>query len=990
MKRLFIIPFIIFLLGSYTIRGQNTAGTDFWVTFGKNRTYNYSSICLQISIISGDYPCSGTLYFTDIGKRVNFNIAARQKYNYTLKNDEKQAVLNTIAGVSNKSVHITSDYPITVYAMNQALTSTDATNVLPVTILDNTYYHISYTSNRTYSDAYAVIGAQNNTTLYHNGIKAAMLDSGQVYYRTSVSDMTGALITADHPVAFFALSQGAEIPAGFEATDHLMQQLPPINTWGTTFFVPVSHLTRDIVRIVASENNTNIKQTGGKLLFPDGGQTSLTNLKAGQFVELELDINNHGGYIEANKPVGVCAYLTGSKYNNSSSSRVSDPAQCWISSINQNVTEVLTTPFVPADLSRIKYHYALIITSTATKDNTRVSIGRGAVSELFGGSWIDHVDAKMSFYNMPMLKLDSLYSFTNQKGLFVISYGVGMDESYSFNNYFALSKNPFAAFYVNDIFYQDLKNQISCTSEIVFRAELSESNIIPGSLKWYIDGNEEFIARDKLLWDKFFPAGNYEIRMDFTYANGNEISLETNLIIGVPIHTLVFPAEGGYIIGDTCYEIGKQAHLTALPNTGFEFIDWTEESHLVSTDSILKFMVTDSRSLVANFSLKYYDITVSANPTFGGTVSENYYHIPHGASVTVSAIPNPTYNFINWTHNGIPVSTDETYIFSAVESCNLVANFELKRYHITTLANPTTGGNTTGDGFYSIGDTVTVSAIANEYFNFVNWTENDTIISTDISYKFKITQSHILVANFNKRTYNVKVSTNENDYGYITGMGLYESLDTVRLEAIAYDCYRFSNWTIDDVVVSNDKTYQFIITENINLEAHFYALDFDTYSPILWDNTFMLNLRKLREEGYEFTGCLWYKNGIEEKDTRTINVFSYSAGPYEIDLLELSPTYYKFELITNNFGNLCSTNKIIDGYTFRSGLLAYPNPVLSGSQLVIEGFVPNHPIYLYNQYGACVGSSISNENTVTLILNYPPGIYLIRSDNKTTKILILK
>jgi hypothetical protein len=81
---------------------------------------------------------------------------------------------------------------------------------------------------------------------------------------------------------------------------------------------------------------------------------------------------------------------------------------------------------------------------------------------------------------------------------------------------------------------------------------------------------------------------------------------------------------------------------------------------------------------------------------------------------------------------------------------------------------------------------------------------------------------------------------------------------------------------------------------------------------------------------------------------------------------------------------------MIDSYIFKAGLLAYPNPVLSGSQITVEGFSPNNPVYIYNQYGACVGSSIATENNTTLTLNHPPGIYLIRSNNKTTKIIIVK
>ena len=147
------------------------------------------------------------------------------------------------------------------------------------------YYNISYFSE--WANAYAVVAIEDNTHVYHDGTLTATLNNaGEVYYKTTEIDMTGAHIASDKPVALFLVNNTTTIPVGYAYNSSLFQQLAPVHTWGKTFFVPVSHRTKDIVRIVASENNTNITQTGGTLLFPAGGQTSLDNLQAGQFVEL--------------------------------------------------------------------------------------------------------------------------------------------------------------------------------------------------------------------------------------------------------------------------------------------------------------------------------------------------------------------------------------------------------------------------------------------------------------------------------------------------------------------------------------------------------------------------------------------------------------------------------------------------------------------------------------------------------------------------------
>jgi len=157
----------------------------------------------------------------------------------------------------------------------------------------------------------------------------------------------------------------------------------------------------------------------------------------------------------------------------------------------------------------------------------------------------------------------------------------------------------------------------------------------------------------------------------------------------------------------------------------------------------------------------------------------------------------------------------------------------------------------------------------------------------------------------------------------------------------------------------------------------------------------MLNLNLLDEEGYGVTGCKWFKNGKEEKNTHTINEFSYSAGPNKTDFLEPAPTYYMFQLITEEGRILYSTKKIIDYYDFfpapkTDKLFIYPNPVAAGASFVVEGLVPDSPIYVYNQFGLCVSyKNPPGTSTITLSLDLPTGVYLIRSDNKTEKIVIM-
>ena len=106
---------------------------------------------------------------------------------------------------------------------------------------------------------------------------------------------------------------------------------------------------------------------------------------------------------------------------------------------------------------------------------------------------------------------------------------------------------------------------------------------------------------------------------------------------------------------------------------------------------------------------------------------------------------------MNWTENGTAVSSDATYSFTVTADRDLVANFSETQqtyYTINVTANPTNGGIVTGANSYVEGATATLTATANEGYVFTNWTKNGTVVSTDATYTFTVTEAGDYVANF--------------------------------------------------------------------------------------------------------------------------------------------------------------------------------------------------------------------------------------------------
>jgi hypothetical protein len=69
-------------------------------------------------------------------------------------------------------------------------------------------------------------------------------------------------------------------------------------------------------------------------------------------------------------------------------------------------------------------------------------------------------------------------------------------------------------------------------------------------------------------------------------------------------------------------------------------------------------------------------------------------------------------------------------------------------YTISASANPTEGGTITGANTYDQGATCTLTATANEGYNFVNWTKDDVEVSTEAIYSFTVNEDGSYVANF--------------------------------------------------------------------------------------------------------------------------------------------------------------------------------------------------------------------------------------------------
>lgn len=172
------------------------------------------------------------------------------------------------------------------------------------------------------------------------------------------------------------------------------------------------------------------------------------------------------------------------------------------------------------------------------------------------------------------------------------------------------------------------------------------------------------------------------------------------------------PTIGGTTTGTGNFTQGSATSVTATPNIGFVFTNWTEGTTVVSTSSNYSFVVNGNRALLANFSVVVagnFAVVLSSKPINGGITSGAGSYIA-GSSATIKATANAGYIFSSWS--GDAAGSTNPLTITVDGNKNIIANFTpgvaigpgsvnlglAGNYNILTKAGISTTGVTTIEG----------------------------------------------------------------------------------------------------------------------------------------------------------------------------------------------------------------------------------------------------------------------------------------------------
>ena len=477
---LLLLLFWLSAVTSFAQQSTNT-GTHFFLAFGRNDTHktldstqNSSgkyiyNVELMLRITSLEQS-EVTLHFTknpSLDKIITVN--AGEIINYKLSFAQINAVYSggqTLQTTPNKnSLEVTATQPISLIAMSSANASVEATLVFPVEVLGKEYVHAGMTrTGNGHSNGYIIVATEDNTVVTHYTkviyleTFTTKLNKGEVYHY-NYSDPTnwnpaGAHLVSDKPIAFFQNGTKSSLS---NSENYSFEQLPPVHQWGTKFVLPATYNIHNgqyagFAR-VSPKTDENIT---GTVTYSNGNTASFTikpksSVITETYYDAYMNSKNQSSatacYITTDKPVNVCAYTIprGGVTND-----MAQPAAAWLPPVEQITRNVIITPldFNGSHVYVAMQHFFTVITPTATKDSTTISIDGGApqlintlptstftwVADNVGGSGYSFGQYYFGESNVatnPPKYLKTVALVDNPEGIMILAYGEG-----SYTNYY--------------------------------------------------------------------------------------------------------------------------------------------------------------------------------------------------------------------------------------------------------------------------------------------------------------------------------------------------------------------------------------------------------------------------------------------------------------------------------------------------------------------------------------------------------------------------
>jgi hypothetical protein len=173
-------------------------------------------------------------------------------------------------------------------------------------------------------------------------------------------------------------------------------------------------------------------------------------------------------------------------------------------------------------------------------------------------------------------------------------------------------------------------------------------------------------------------------------------------------------------VGQQGYPAGTDVVLTAIPDTGWTFVDWTGD--VMGLADVITVTVDAHKSVTATFEIMTYTLDIATDGSGSGTtdpvVGSHVYD--YGTTVMVTATADTGSEFVGWT--GDVMDTANVISITMDADHAVTATFELNDYTLTLNAEgPGTTDPLPGVYTYTYGTQVPITATPDVGANFLGW-----------------------------------------------------------------------------------------------------------------------------------------------------------------------------------------------------------------------------------------------------------------------------
>lgn len=349
------------------------------------------------------------------------------------------------------------------------------------------------------------------------------------------------------------------------------------------------------------------------------------------------------------------------------------------------------------------------------------------------------------------------------------------------------------------------------------------------------------------------------------------------------------------------YSDGEQVTLTATPNLGNLFVNWSGDA--AGATNPLTITVNGNKNIVANFAAApARTLTVTSNGN--GTVTPNPLGPTylHGQSVTLTAVPGANASFTGWGGALSGATNPVTIVMDADKA--VTANFADNVFTLNLSVAPSGSGAVTpspAKAAYYNGELVTLTPNPATGFMFAGWS-GDLTGNANPGQLIMTKNSTVTATFIPSDTFTINISLNGS--GSVSRNPLkseYNYGEQVILTAMPAVGYEFIAWSGD--LESSDNPATITVTQDMNITATFalegiYSLTLlpptngsITANPVrdLYAPNENVTLTALPEQGYIFTG--W---GDDATGTTNPFILTMSGDKTVSATFEPAPFYHLF------------------------------------------------------------------------------------------------